>query len=78
MCFLFVHPYGLSDVLCWVSLDESLQQRKPVMLTNGINTKSDIEAILNSEARKRGLKLTDIEDRQGNGALSLKRSGSYY
>lgn len=39
--------------------------------TNGINTKTDIESILSTEARKRGLKLTDIEERQGSSPLSL-------
>ncbi|XP_057306990.1 macoilin-1-like [Hydractinia symbiolongicarpus] len=51
--------------------DTNIQQKKALTFTNGINTKTDIESILSTEARKRGLKLTDIEERQGSSPLSL-------
>lgn len=45
------------------------------MLTNGITTRSDIEALLASEARKRGVRVADIkadlDEKQGTGCLSL-------
>eukprot|EP00794_Sanderia_malayensis_P000469 gene469-1113_t len=57
--------------------DDSLtlinRKAQPPVLTNGINTKTDVEALLAREASKRGLRLSDlkadIEDKQG--ALSL-------
>lgn len=54
--------------------DDSILQKKTYMLTNGINTKSDVEALqlLTTEARK-GLRSerTEVEERQGNSSLSL-------
>ena len=54
----------------------SLVNRKNTipLLTNGINTKTDIEAVLTREASKRGLKLSDIkadfEEKLGTLSLS--------
>lgn len=44
---------------------------KKVILANGINSKSEIDSIFSTEAQKRGMKLTDIEEKQGNSSLSL-------
>lgn len=48
-----------------------VMEAKKLILANGINSKSDIETIISNEARKRGLKIADIEERQGGSSLSL-------